>query len=280
MLEQTILDLIAVALQEDVGPGDVTANYFTPENATSTAKIIARKPGYVAGTEVATEVFLRVDPELQVETVITDGKPCESGDTILTITGKTRPLLTAERTALNFLGRLCGIATLTNRYVEAVSGTGARILDTRKTTPGWRLLEKEAVRAGGGTNHRIGLFDQVMVKDNHLLAEQDLGALQKSIDAVKKMHPDMVIELEADTIEQVKLFVDNLTDVDVILLDNMTPKQLREAVSFNGSRVILEASGGVTLDTVRTIAETGVDTISVGALTHSAKALDISLTLT
>ncbi|CAN5420290.1 carboxylating nicotinate-nucleotide diphosphorylase [soil metagenome] len=277
-LDPHTLQLIRMALAEDIGPGDVTARFFTPAGATTRASIVAKEAGSVAGSEVATEVFRQVDPGLAIDVRVADGARVEAGTTLLTASGPTRSLLTAERTALNFFARLCGVATLTCRYVDAVAGTGARILDTRKTTPGWRVLEKAAVRAGGGHNHRMGLYDRVMVKDNHLLAEAEAGALQAAINAVKAAHPDMLVELEADTLDQVRLFLD-LQSVDIILLDNMTAAEMREAVSMAAGRVELEASGGVTLESVRDIAETGIDSISVGALTHSARSLDLSLTI-
>ena len=204
--------------------------------------------------------------------------PLKSGDTILHVAGLTRSILTAERVALNFLQRLCAIASQTHLYVSAVQPHPVKILDTRKTTPGWRWLEKQAVKAGGGTNHRMGLYDMVMVKDNHLLADDRQEDLQKAIDTVKRKHPGIKVELEADTLEQVARFL-NLRGVDVILLDNMPPAELLKAVALVKGRVMLEASGGITLDTIKAVAATGVDAISVGALTHSVKALDLSLEL-
>jgi nicotinate-nucleotide pyrophosphorylase (carboxylating) len=192
------------------------------------------------------------------------------------ISGSTRSLLSAERTALNFLQRLCGVATLARRYVEAVKPHAVKVLDTRKTTPGWRLLEKNAVRDGGGTNHRIGLYDQVMVKDNHLVASGSMEALQAAIDRVNQERPAVKVQLEADSLAQVKTFLD-LRGVDMILLDNMSPALLREAVRLNAGRLFLEASGGITLSTIQDVAATGVDAISVGAITHSARALDLAL---
>lgn len=277
-LSSPVLRLIHAALDEDIGTGDVTAAYFTPESARAIAVITARRAGAAAGLEVAAEVFRLVDPRVTVEAVARDGSALEPGDVLLRAAGSTRSLLTAERTALNFLGRLSGIATLTRQYVDAVTGTGARILDTRKTTPGWRALEKAAVVAGGGTNHRIGLYDRVMVKDNHLLAESGKDDLQRAIDRVKRDRPGILVELEADTIDQVRLFHE-LRGVDIILLDNMSVEAMRQAVALNAGRCTLEASGGVTLATIRSIAETGVDFVSVGALTHSAPALDLSLSL-
>ena len=210
-----------------------------------------------------------------VEVIARDGAQVHPDDTILLISGRTRSILTGERVALNFLQRLSGVATLTRAFVEAVKGTGAQILDTRKTTPGLRRLEKDAVAAGGGTNHRMGLFDAVMVKDNHLLAKPDLPA---TIQALRKIHPDVLIELEADSLQQVREFV-RLPGVDVILLDNMKPDEMRACVALRRPGLKFEASGGVNMQTVRSLAETGVDFISVGQLTHSASAIDFSLEL-
>ncbi|MEZ5326258.1 MAG: carboxylating nicotinate-nucleotide diphosphorylase [Verrucomicrobiales bacterium] len=270
--------LVAMALQEDIGPGDLTAIWFVPESDTATARIIAKQPGVLAGVEAARKVFAAVDPRIEWLESLEDGAQLAIGDTAVMVKGATRALLTAERTALNFLQRLSGVATLTRKYVDAVGGLPTRILDTRKTTPGWRLLEKAAVRAGGGHNHRIGLYDRVMVKDNHLLREAQSDGMQAAIDSFKAAHPDIAVELEADTLEQVGRFL-RMRGVDIILLDNMPPEQLREALALRGDLpVVFEASGGVNLDTIRGIAETGVDCISVGALTHSAPALDLSLT--
>ncbi|MCB1094268.1 MAG: carboxylating nicotinate-nucleotide diphosphorylase [Verrucomicrobiae bacterium] len=270
--------LVAMALQEDIGPGDLTATWFVPESDTATARIIAKQPGVLAGVEAARKVIAAVDPRIEWLESLEDGAQLAIGDTAVMVKGATRALLTAERTALNFLQRLSGVATLTRKYVDAVGGLPTRILDTRKTTPGWRLLEKAAVRAGGGHNHRIGLYDRVMVKDNHLLREAQSDGMQAAIDSFKAAHPDIAVELEADTLEQVGRFL-RMRGVDIILLDNMPPEQLREALALRGDLpVVFEASGGVNLDTIRGIAETGVDCISVGALTHSAPALDLSLT--
>jgi nicotinate-nucleotide pyrophosphorylase (carboxylating) len=263
---------------EDVGPGDVTSKYFVPEEATASARIFAKEDGVTAGIEVAAEVFRQVDPLLSVRVAKNDSEPFGKGDTLLQIAGPTRSILTAERTALNFLQRLCGVATQTRRYVEAVKPHATKILDTRKTTPGWRLLEKQAVAAGGGTNHRMGLYDMAMVKDNHLLADDAQADLQAAIDAVKKDHPGMRVELEADTLDQVKRFL-SLRGLDVILLDNMSTDTMREAVELVKGKVELEASGGVTLERIAEIAATGVDYISSGALTHSVRSVDLSLEL-
>jgi nicotinate-nucleotide pyrophosphorylase (carboxylating) len=278
-LPAPVLALIRVALEEDLGEaGDITSRFFVPDEATCSARIFAKEAGVAAGLEVAARVFAEVDSTLSLHVETRDGIPFEAGDTVLQIAGRTRSILTAERTALNFLQRLCGIATQTRRYVDAVKPHPVKILDTRKTTPGWRWLEKHAVKSGGGTNHRMGLYDMVMVKDNHLLADDRQEDLQAAIDAVKEERPGIRIELEADRLDQVARFL-ALRDVDVILLDNMAPAILRQAVELVGGRVELEASGGVTLERISEIAATGVDAISVGALTHSVKALDLSLEL-
>jgi nicotinate-nucleotide pyrophosphorylase (carboxylating) len=270
-------DPIAIALAEDIGPGDLTSQYFTGTE-TRQARIFAKEAAVVAGAETAAEVFTRVDPQLVVRIVQASGLTVRAGDTVLEVRGPVRSILTAERVALNFLQRLSGVATLTRRYVEAVGGHRARILDTRKTTPGLRALEKAAVVAGGGMNHRFGLHDMVMVKDNHLVAEGRMAELQAAIRRFRAENPGVRVEVEADTLEQVRGFL-TLEGIDVILLDNMTCEALTEAVRLGAGRVQFEASGGVTLETVPQIAATGVDFISVGALTHSARAIDYSLEL-
>lgn len=269
-------DLIALALAEDVGTGDVTSLYFTGPDRQAKARIVAREACTVAGIVPALEVFRRIDPALSVRKIAGDGDTLSAGQSVLEMEGRAASILTGERTALNFLQRLSGIATLTRKYVSAIAGTTARILDTRKTTPGWRLLEKAAVASGGGTNHRIGLYDMVMVKDNHLAAGTTLDELQSAIHRVKSERPGIRVELEADTLDQARSFL-TLDGVDVILLDNMPPAILREAVALRRPGLVFEASGGVTLETIRDIAETGVDYISVGALTHSARSVDLSL---
>ncbi|MFZ4765957.1 MAG: carboxylating nicotinate-nucleotide diphosphorylase [Roseimicrobium sp.] len=278
-LPPAIEALIRAALREDLGEtGDLTSEFFVPEEATCNARIFAKEPGVAAGLDVAEWVFRAIDDTLSLHVETRDGVPFEPGDTLLLVAGRTRSILTAERTALNFLQRLCGVATQTRSYVDAVKPHAVQILDTRKTTPGWRWLEKRAVRSGGGHNHRMGLFDMVMVKDNHLLAEARQAELQAAIDALKEQQPALRIELEADTLGQVERFL-SLRGVDVILLDNMAPETLRQAVALNHGRVQLEASGGITLATVAEVAATGVHFISVGALTHSVRAVDLSLEL-
>jgi nicotinate-nucleotide pyrophosphorylase (carboxylating) len=271
-------DPVGAALFEDIGPGDVTCHFFVDPSQLASARIFAKEEAVAAGVETSAEVFQRVDPKLQVKIVVPSGTRVSPGDTVLEIQGPVASLLTAERVALNFIQRLSGVATLTRKFVDAISHTSTRILDTRKTTPGLRLLEKAAVKAGGGTNHRIGLYDMVMVKDNHLLAKDDPDFLRKAINRVRSERPEIRIELEADTLDQVKTFL-GLGSVDVILLDNMSCEQMRQAVELGKGKVQFEASGGVSFDRVVAIAETGVDFISIGALTHSARAIDFSLEL-
>ena len=271
-------DLIGLALAEDIGSGDVTVKWFTGNQRKSSAVIIAKEACCLAGIGVCAEVFSRVDASLRVSVLANDGAGLSPGDPVLRVEGCAAPILTAERTALNFLQRLSGVATMARKYVEAVRGTSAVILDTRKTTPGFRVLEKAAVAAGGATNHRTGLFDMVMVKDNHLAAGTTPEEIQAAIHLAKASNPALRIELEADTIAQAKTFF-KMTGVDVVLLDNMPPDLLREAVAQRPPHIRLEASGGITLANIRAVAETGVDFISIGAITHSASAVDFSLEL-
>lgn len=276
-MEKVVSDLIDAALAEDVGTGDVTSEYFVPKNRMATALVVTKEDGVVAGVEIAAEVFRRVNEEVKVQIMLESGCRVAGRAYVMKVQGSARSLLTAERVALNFMQRLSGVATKTREFVDAIEGSGVHILDTRKTTPGWRFLEKEAVRAGGGMNHRMGLYDRAMVKDNHLVAEGGLGVLQEAIVQLKTDKPGVEVELEADRLEQVADFL-GLNGVDHILLDNMSLVELSEAVQMReGTRPFFEASGGVSLETVAEIAATGVDFISVGALTHSAVALDISL---
>jgi nicotinate-nucleotide pyrophosphorylase (carboxylating) len=255
-------------LAEDVGPGDVTTHALIDEDTTCRAVVLAKEPGVVSGLEVAAAVFGELG--VAFEPLVAEGAMIEPGP-IVELEGPARGVLTGERLALNLIGRLSGIATLTRRYVDAVEGTGATILDTRKTTPGLRALEKHAVAAGGGTNHRFGLDDGVLVKDNHLRLA---GGIAPAV-ARLRAATDLPVEVEAETLGQVQEAID--VGADTVLLDNMTVDELRQAVDLVGGRAKLEASGGVTLDTVRDIAATGVDFVSVGALTHSARSLDVSL---
>jgi len=273
------LDLIDVALREDIGAGDVTTDSFVSRNVQATAQIIARERAIVAGTETAAEVFRRIDRDLSVKVNRNDGSEVNAGDDVLEISGRGRSILKAERVALNFLQRLSGIATITRKFVDAADNERVKILDTRKTTPGLRALEKAAVVAGGGMNHRFGLFDMAMIKDNHLLAGAGFDAFAKAVGKFREEHPGVRIEVEADTLEQVHTFLE-IDGIDVILLDNMKPAQIREAIALGKGRVKFEASGGVTLKNIRQIAATGVDYISIGALTHSPRAIDFSLEIT
>lgn len=265
---------VATALEEDLGGvGDITTNAIFPPDAQGDASIIVRKPGVIAGLDLAAASFRSLDPDVRFTRIVEDGSKVEAGATIARIAGKTRALLTGERTALNFFGRLSGIATLTAGYVAAVEGTHAKIVETRKTTPGLRALEKYAVRCGGGTNHRFGLYDAVLVKDNHIAAA---GGLAEALNAVRTAVGHLVkIEVEVDTLDQLEKVL--RFPIDAVLLDNMDAGTLKRAIALVKGRVITEASGGVTLESVREIAKTGVDLISVGALTHSARSLDSSL---
>jgi nicotinate-nucleotide pyrophosphorylase (carboxylating) len=266
--------VVAAALAEDVGSGDVTTEATVAPDAVGTAVLVTRAPGVVAGLDAVEAVFRALDPDVRVERHAADGDALPGPAPVATVSGSLRALLTGERTALNLLGRLSGIATLTRSYVDAVAGTGVAILDTRKTTPGLRLLEKHAVASGGGRNHRFGLDDGVLVKDNHLAVAGSVATAVARLRAAT----ELPIEAECDTLEQVEEAL--AAGADALLLDNMGLEDLRLAVALARGRARLEASGGVTLETVRAVAETGVDEISIGALTHSAPALDVSLELT
>src|SRR5262249_42088060 len=261
------------ALQEDIGSGDVTTLATVNASALTTARIIAKESGVLAGLPVVGEVFRQVDPTIAVAPNLAEGANFVSGATLCEIRGSARGILTGERVALNFIQRMCGIATLTYRFVEKVAGTNVRIIDTRKTTPGLRALEKYAVTVGGGHNHRMGLYDAVMIKDNHIAAA---GGISNAVFAAKQSVPHtMTVTVECETLGQVDEALG--ADADILLMDNMDVPTLTEAVKRAAGRAITEASGGVNLDTVANIAKTGVDVISVGALTHSARAIDISL---
>jgi nicotinate-nucleotide pyrophosphorylase (carboxylating) len=265
------------ALAEDIGGGDVTTLATMPKTLTFKTVMRAREPLVVAGLDFAEAAFRRLSSSVKIEYLVHDGTHVARGDNLLRISGSARAILTAERVALNFVQHLSGIATLTAQFVEAVKHTRAQILDTRKTTPGWRRFEKYAVACGGGKNHRLGLFDMVLIKDNHLAAlrNEKPNAVAAAIQLARKKFPKLKIEVEADTLEQVMQAAD--VGADIILLDNMTPEQMRQAVKIAKGRAKTEASGGVNLATVRAIAGSGVDFISVGALTHSAHAVDIGL---
>ena len=270
----TVERIVLAALAEDIGAGDVTTDATIPADAVGVADLLVKEAGVVCGVRVAETTFRALDADIHFEALASDGDVVEPPAIVARISGSERAILTGERVALNFLGRLSGIATLTRRYVDALEGTGTAVLDTRKTTPGLRELEKYAVACGGGRNHRFGLDDAVLVKDNHLRAA---GSVPAAVELVRAASA-LPIEVECDTLDQVAEALD--VGVDAILLDNMSLEQLRDAVALTGGRARLEASGGVTLDTIRAIAETGVDEISVGALTHSARSLDVSLELT
>ena len=267
-------DLLRQALQEDLGrAGDLTSDLIVPPDTSSTAAFVARQAGRIAGLEIALEVVRLLDPEIQAEVQIGDGQDTDAGGTLAVVEGNTRSLLSAERVALNLLGRLSGIATATQQLVQAIAHTHARIVCTRKTTPGLRALEKYAVRAGGGTNHRFGLDDAVLIKDNHCVFA---GGLQAAVERTRTAAGHLVkIEVEVDSLEQLDQALE--LGVDAVLLDNMAPAHLQEAVHRTRGRVVLEASGGITPETAARIAETGVDLLSVGWLTHSAPALDVGL---
>ena len=268
--------IIDLGLAEDIGTGDVTTMATVPVDARSSARLVAKAEGVLSGVEVARAVFQRVDPTVRWETCMPDGRQVPEGTVIAEIEGPSHAMLIAERTALNLVQHLCGIASLTARYVDAVEGTGACIIDTRKTLPGLRVLEKAAVRHGGGRNHRVGLSDGVLIKDNHLAAIGGDDRVTRAIAAARAaVSHTLRVEVEVTTLEEVREAVD--AGADAILLDNMGIEEMREAVMIVGGRCLTEASGGVNLATVRLVAETGVDLISVGRLTHSAPALDISL---
>jgi nicotinate-nucleotide pyrophosphorylase (carboxylating) len=268
---------VVAALTEDIGTGDATTLATVPEELTATARLVARQELIVAGVDFAEAAFRNTSSSIQFIALCPDGRRVAAGMDIARVHGPARAVLTAERVALNFVQRLSGVATLTGRFVDAVVGTNARILDTRKTTPGWRRFEKYAVSCGGGTNHRAGLFDMILIKDNHLAAlrSEKPNAIAAAVQRARLAYPTLKVEVEADTLEQVDQAV--AAGADFILLDNMPVADLKKAVRQIAGRAKSEASGGVTLATVRAIAETGVDFISVGALTHSAPAVDVAL---
>jgi nicotinate-nucleotide pyrophosphorylase (carboxylating) len=264
------------ALAEDIGTGDVTSLALLSPEANARAVIVAREALTVAGLDLAEATFREIDDSIECELSIKEGQALAAGSPIMRLSGSARTLLSGERTALNFLQRLSGIATMTAEYNAEIDGTGAKLLDTRKTTPGWRVLEKYAVACGGGTNHRMGLHDMVLIKDNHLAAlKSEPCPIAAAIARAREACPNLKIEAEADTLEQTGQAA--TAGADIILLDNMSPEKLREAVKLVAGRSKLEASGGITLVNIRAVAETGVDFISVGALTHSPRAVDIAM---
>jgi len=275
--DELIDDLLTLAFAEDVGDGDHTTLSTIPADARGKSRLLIKEEGVLSGVEVARRVLAKVDPALKMEVYITDGSHVRPGDVAFTVEGSVRSLLVAERTMLNIMQRMSGVATMTRRYQDRLEGTGARVLDTRKTTPGMRMLEKEAVLAGGGMNHRIGLFDMILIKDNHI---DFAGGLEKAITAAREYcrangHEHLKIEVEVRSLDDIRRVLE-LGGVDRIMFDNFTPELTREAVKMVDHRMETESSGGITFDTIRDYAEAGVDFISVGALTHSVKGLDMS----
>lgn len=279
-MEHLIDKLIDLAFAEDVGEGDHTTLCSIPESAIGKASLVIKEAGILAGVEVGIKVFHKLDSQLTIDVLIKDGTEVKPGDVVLTIEGKVQSILQAERTVLNIMQRMSGIATTTNKYVALIAGTGAKVLDTRKTTPGMRLLEKQAVKIGGGENHRIGLFDMILLKDNHI---DFAGGIENAIIGAKRYLKDknksLKIEIEVRDMDELNEVL-NVGGVDRIMLDNFTPEETKIAVEHVNGRVELESSGGITIETIRSYAETGVDYISVGALTHSVKGLDMSLLAT
>jgi nicotinate-nucleotide pyrophosphorylase (carboxylating) len=271
-LDVEILDCLKRALDEDIGSGDATTNVIVPAGANLSGQIFAKQDGVIAGLDVASAVLHLLSERIQFDTKADEGSSVSRGDVLAQVSGSARSLLTGERTALNFLGRMSGIATTTRRFVDAVAGTGAIVMDTRKTAPGLRAIDKLAVRRGGGQNHRLGLFDMILIKDNHI---DFAGSLAEAVRRVRAAGTILEIEVEARTLDEVQQALD--LGIERILLDNMDLETLREAVKINLGRAKLEASGNVTLETVRQVAEAGVDYISVGALTHSPPVFDVSL---
>jgi nicotinate-nucleotide pyrophosphorylase (carboxylating) len=275
--QEEILGAVQAALAEDTGSGDVTTLAIVSETAVARAALVARESLVIAGLAFAEAAFRALAPQIQVRRLVADGQHLNRGTVLMRIEGSARAMLTAERVALNFVQRLSGVASLTAQYVAAIRGTKALILDTRKTTPGWRRFEKYAVTCGGGHNHRLGLYDLFLIKDNHLatLQAECSNPIAAAVQRARLRHPGLPVEVEADTLDQVEQAI--AAHADMILLDNMSIDQLRTAVQMIQGRARTEASGGVNLQTVRSIAETEVDCISVGALTHSARAVDIAL---
>ncbi|OGV41203.1 MAG: nicotinate-nucleotide diphosphorylase (carboxylating) [Lentisphaerae bacterium GWF2_49_21] len=269
--------LIRLALEEDIGTGDATSSSVIPKNLTAEAVLVCREDCVCAGLPVAEAVFKAINKNIRFSPKAKEGQRCKKGTVMAVVKGNARSLLTAERTVLNFFQRLCGVATISAKFAAAVKGTKTKILDTRKTTPGWRNLEKYAVAVGGASNHRIGLYDRIMIKDNHreLAGLEGSGGLRRSIEKARKSYPKLEIEAEADRLEEVREAAD--AGADYILLDNMSNEMMAKAIKINAGRAKLEASGGITLDRIPSIAKLGVDYISAGALTHSAKAIDIAM---
>lgn len=274
---QELIDrLIDLAFAEDIGDGDHTTLSCIPDEAMGKSKLLIKEPGVLAGIDIAKEIFHRFDPSMQVEVFIQDGAEVKPGDVAMVVSGKVRSLLQTERLMLNVMQRMSGIATMTRKYVKQLEGTHTRVLDTRKTTPGMRMLEKEAVKIGGGVNHRIGLFDMILLKDNHVdFAGGIKQAITRAKEYCKAKGKDLKIEIEVRNLDELQQVLD-LGGVDRIMFDNFTPEMTRKAVEMVNGRFETESSGGITFDTLRQYAECGVDFISVGALTHSVKGLDMS----
>lgn len=276
-MEHLIDKLIDLAFAEDVGEGDHTTLCSIPKSAIGQAKLIIKEAGILAGVEVGVRVFHKLDPQIKINVLIKDGSKVAPGDVVFTVEGKVQSILQAERTVLNIMQRMSGIATTTNKYVALIAGTGAKVLDTRKTTPGMRLLEKQAVKMGGGENHRIGLFDMILLKDNHI---DFAGGIENAVigakSYLKEKDKSLKIEVEVRDMDELDEVL-RVGGVDRVMLDNFTPENTLKAVKHVNGRVELESSGGITIETIRSYAETGVDYISVGALTHSVKGLDMSL---
>jgi nicotinate-nucleotide pyrophosphorylase (carboxylating) len=273
MISHSIDHLIDIALAEDIGPGDITTDYLVPPEHAGQGRIIAKEPMVLAGLDVARSVFVRLDKEVSLSSGHADGDRLQGGETVLEVSGKMAAMLMAERTALNFLQRLSGIATHVQAHVQALGGRNTRLVDTRKTTPGWRALEKYAVRVGGAFNHRMGLYDGVLIKDNHIAAHGDIGTAVERIRS--SVHHLVKIEVEVSDFDQLEEAL--VAEVDVIMLDNMEVDQIREAVKFVAKRALVEVSGGVRLENLAVLADCGVDLISVGALTHGARSVDLSM---
>ena len=275
-VEELVDRLIDLSFAEDIGDGDHTTLCCIPENAMGKSKLLIKEDGILAGVEIAKEVFHRFDPTMQVEVFMGDGSKVKKGDVAMIVTGKVRSLLQTERLMLNIMQRMSGIATMTSKYVERLEGTHTRVLDTRKTTPGMRMLEKQAVKIGGGCNHRIGLFDMILLKDNHVDFSGGIAnAINRCHEYLKEKGLDLKIEIEVRNFEELKQAMD-CGGIDRIMLDNFSVKDTKKAVEIVGGKYETESSGGITFDTLRDYAECGVDFISVGALTHSVKGLDMS----
>lgn len=271
-IPSSVMSIIRIALEEDVGNNDITTNLIIPENQKSKALIVAKGSFVFAGMPFAAEVFRALDPETKLKVFYPEGSRVKRGDVMAEVSGSTRAILSGERVALNLVQRLSGIATLTSEFVKKVKGLDAVIVDTRKTTPGLRFMEKYAVKVGGGVNHRFGLFDGILIKDNHIEAAGSIGA---AVAAARKAHHLMKIEVEVENLKDLQAALDS--GADVVMLDNMSVEDMKAAVKAAKGKAIIEASGNITLDRVRAVAETGVDLISVGALTHSAPAADMSM---